>query len=134
MDYWRAALWNPDHNKIALHESLHAAVAQLLDGEAYTIKINKESGWAITTNKWHWQDIAVWLAPALINDMSAGDEKYIKRQKPRQRGYAWGWLKRNRRRIMRRAYKIRVQIGGGTGRLEWDPDTTRWKWMRRKKQ
>ena len=133
-DYWRAAPWDPSRGKIALHESLHAAVAQLLGGEAYTIAVNKESGWARTTNQWPWQDIAVWLAPALISDMSVVDEKYIKRQSSRQRGYAWGWLKKNRRRIMRLAYKIRAQIGAGVGKLEWNPETTRWKWKRRKKR
>ena len=131
-DYWVAAPWDPSN--IALHESLHAAVAQLLGGEAYTIKINKESGWASTEYQLGWRNIAVWLAPALINDMSVGDEKYIKRQSSRQRGYAWGWLKKNRRRIMTRARRIASKIGGGTGRLDWNPETTRWKWKRRKKR
>lgn len=130
--YWRAGVFDPKKTK--LHEALHAAVAQLLGGEVVEIQINKDgSGWANTANKYYWQDLAVWLAPALIGDMSGGDEAYVNRQKPRRRGYAWGWLKKNRTIIMRRAKSIESKMKRPPGKLKWNPETTQWKWNPRRR-
>ena len=119
-----------------LHEALHAAVAQILGGTAYSITLDDSGGGSALTGdvKWHWMDVATWLAPALINDISSGDAEFLKRQNHYQRGFAWGWLKRNRRRIMRRAHAIVGQMGRPPGRLRWDPKTTGWTWKHRRKK
>src|SRR3990167_9666148 len=65
-----------------LHEALHAAVVQILGGTAYEITIDDSGGGEATLDELHpkWQDLAVTLAPALINDVSRSDAKYLKRQ------------------------------------------------------
>ena len=119
-----------------LHEALHAAVTQILGGMAYSITIDDSGGGLAFTDNMpvRWEDIAVWLAPALINDISRGDADYLKHQNCHKRGFAWGWLRKNRRRIMRLANKIAGEMGRPPGELKWDPETTRWKWERRKRK
>src|SRR3990167_10737462 len=119
-----------------LHEALHAAVAQLLGGEVEKISIKKGGeGWAIySAPPRPWQDIAVWLAPSLINDLSPGDETWLKRQNARRRGYAWSWIQKNQKRIMRRAGSIAKEMGKTPGTLKWDPEIEWWTWKPRKRR
>ena len=119
-----------------LHEALHAAVAQILGGMAYSITIDDSGGGSALTDNMpaRWEDIATWLAPALINDISRGDADYLKHQNRHKRGFAWGWLRKNRRRIMRLANKIVGEMGRPPGKLKWDPETTRWTWEHRRKR
>ena len=119
-----------------LHEALHAAVVQILGGITYEITIDDSGGGETTLDELEprWQDLAVTLAPALIGDISRSDARYLRRQRPHRRGYAWGWLKRNRRLIMRRANLIAGEMGRPPGKLKWDPETTRWTWKHRRKK
>src|SRR3990167_8616874 len=98
-EYWRSSTTPFDENTplTPLHEALHAAVAQLLGGEVEKISIKKGGeGWAIySVPDRPWQDVATWLAPALIGDLSPGDEAWLKGQNPKRRGLKWapetGW-------------------------------------------
>jgi hypothetical protein len=118
-----------------LHEALHAAVVQILGGTIYEITIDDSGGGETTLDELtKWQDLAVTLAPALINDISRSDAEYLKRQNHHRRGYAWGWLTRHRRRIIRRANSIVGEIGRPPGLLRWDPEKTRWIWKHRRKK
>ena len=136
-EYWRSSTvaFSEAAHLTPLHEALHAAVAQLLGGEVERISIKKGGeGWAIySTPDRPWQDIAVWLAPALINDLSPGDEAWLKRQNHRRRGYAWSWIQKNKRQIMRRAGAIAKEMGRTPGTLKWDPDEG-WIWKARAKR
>ena len=105
----------------------------MLGGEVVKISIlAKGEGWALTANDYPWQNIAVWLAPALLDNLSPGDERWLKRQNPYRRGYAWGWLQKNRRRILKQAKQIEAKMGRTTGTLTWDPEMERWQWKKRK--
>ena len=137
-EYWRSSTedFKERYHLTPLHEALHAAVAQLLGGEVTKISIKKGGeGWAIySAPPRPWQDIAVWLAPSLINDLSPGDETWLKRQNARRRGYAWSWIQKNKKRIMRRAGAIAKEIGGTPGTLKWDPEIEVWTWKARAKR
>ena len=113
-----------------LHEALHAAVADILGGEPFEITITADGSGEAVYNPMGpcWQDVAITLAPALVGTMSKYDSRYVARQNPRRRGYAWGWLKKNKGRIMRRAKAIEQKIGRPPGKLKWDPEKMRWKW------
>jgi len=136
-EYWRASTtpFSEGTHLTPLHEALHVAVAQLLGGEVEKISIKKGGeGWATYSSPPRpWQDIAVWLAPALINDLSPGDETWLKRQNPRRRGYAWSWIQKNKKRIMRRAGSIAKEMGKTPGTLSWNPETDCWVWKPRKR-
>jgi len=87
LEYWRSSTvaFEERGDKTPLHEALHAAVAQLLGGEVLKISIKRGGeGWALTRTNRSWQDVATWLAPALINDLSPGDEAWLKRQNSRR--------------------------------------------------
>ena len=64
-----------------------------------------------------WQEAAVWLAPFLIDDMSLSDEEAISRIPSRVRGYARGWLTREKTEISQLALLISNKIGTGPGTL-----------------
>jgi len=137
MEYWE---WDgcpgrESKELTPLHEALHAAVVQILGGTTYEITIDDSGGGEATLDELEprWQDLAVTLAPALISDISRSDAKYLKRQNPYRRGYAWGWLQRNRRRIMRLANSIAGEMGRPPGKLKWDPEKIRWTWKHRRK-
>lgn len=138
MEYWK---WNgrPTRESKELskvHEALHAAVVQILGGVVERITLDDSGGGAayLEADLPGWRDLAVTLAPALIHDISRDDATFLARQKPRRRAYAWGWLKRNRRRIMRRANSIAGEMGRPPGKLKWDPEKTRWIWKHRRKK
>src|SRR3990167_5138571 len=137
-EYWRASTlaFEKGIHLTPLHEALHAAVAQLLGGEVERISIKKGGeGWAIYEVPTRpWQDIAVWLAPTLINDLSPGDETWLKRQNSRRRGYAWAWIQKNKKQIMRRAGAIAKEMGKTPGTMKWDPELEWWIWKARAKR
>ena len=137
-EYWRASTlaFEKGIHLTPLHEALHVAVAQLLGGEAEKISIKKGGeGWAIySVPDRPWKDVATWLAPALIGDLSPGDEAWLKRQNPKRRGYAWAWIMKNKKQIMRRAGAIAAEMGKTPGVLKWDPETEWWVWKARAKR
>lgn len=115
---------------LALHEALHAAVAELLGFTWTKIVLKKRTGfinWEPKSRILDWKNAAVESAPALIDDMSEGDAGLIRRYKPRTRGYAWSWLCRHREAILERANTIAAATSGlGTlwnrdGVLMWKP-------------
>ena len=117
-----------------LHEALHTAVTEILEGMPIQISITASGeGEALFNSVGGWKEIAATLAPALVGTMSKKDSAYVARQNPRRRGYAWGWLKKNKGRIMRRAKAIERKIGRPPGKLKWDPEKMRWKWKPRKR-
>lgn len=136
--YWRA---NPeadgDHTpeKTPKHEALHAAVAYLLGYEPRLIRINKD-GSGIVDRRWNiepaWHRAAMHLAPVLIDDLASTDADYLRGINPRSRGYAWRWLKENRRRILRKANEFVSNMGKPGGTLHFKDDGTM-KWTPRKK-
>lgn len=121
--------------KTPKHEALHAAVAHILGYEADKIRINKD-GSGIVERKWEkdigWHRAAIHLAPVLIDDLASTDAEHVATVNAHTRGYAWGWLKQNRRRILRRANEIVSKMGRPGGTLQWTEDGT-WKWRPRKK-
>ena len=118
-----------------LHEALHAAVTEILEGEPIEISLNVSGGGeTLFRSDGGWKEIATTLAPALVGTMSKVDYAYVARQNSRRRGYAWGWLKKNKRRIIRRAKAIERKIGKPPGKLKWDPERMKWKWQPRKRR
>ena len=129
--YWEA---NPNairnRHLLALHEGLHAAAAELLGFPWTKIVLKRRTGF-INWDPKHiildWKNAAVELAPALIDDMSNGDAENMSKYKPRTRGFAWAWLRKNRETLMERANAIAAATDGpGTlhnleGILVWKP-------------
>ena len=116
---------------LALHEGSHAAVAELLGFTWTKIVLKKRTGfinWEPKSRILDWKNAAVELAPALIDDMSNGDAENMLKYKPRTRGYAWTWLRKNRETIMERANAIAAKTEGpgtlvkkGNGVFVWKP-------------
>lgn len=132
--YWEA---NPaalkNKHLLPLHEALHATVCEVM-GESWDRLILRKTTGRIewdrgNTKLKRWQWAAVEIAPALIDDMSDGDENQARKFSPRTRGYAWAWLKRNRETLMERANQIAAATNGpGTlynngGKLVWRSKT-----------
>ena len=118
--------------KTPKHEALHAAVALILGYEPYKITINKDGSGIVDRvwqNKPDWHRAAIHLAPILIDDLATTDAEQLVHVNPHTRGYAWRWLKQNRRKIMREANEMVRNMGnpGGTlwllndGTMEWRP-------------
>ena len=113
---------------LSLHEALHAAVCEVLGGTWEKIVLRKTTG-LINYERGldKWKMAAIELAPVLIDDMSDGDQTLVKFYPARTRGYAWGWLKRNKDLLMARANEIAAATDGqGTlrndnGKLVWKP-------------
>jgi hypothetical protein len=135
--YWQdRGRW--DASTTPIHEALHAAVGFATGGLCYWIKLYANGeGRAGAYSVLGWKQAAIFLAPALINDISPGDEEFLRYINPHRRGYAWGWLKKNRRKIMRMAKQIRSKMGKKPGRLvwpcPWDRRTVYWVSTRRKR-
>ena len=120
MEYWQA---NPRslNNKhlLQLHEALHASVVNLLGSVWYKIVTHKIEGYTDHNRRElkGWKLAAVDLAPVLIDDISPGDARNLEKVKPRTRGYAYGWLKKNHKRIMDQANLIASEMEPGPGEL-----------------
>ena len=136
--YWceRNCGYNEETTK--MHEALHASVSGVFG--FYRKKIVVRSDWSGYSDIYTgngWKQVAVWLAPTLIDDISGGDEEWLQNIGPHQRGYAWGWLKKNRKRIMARAKRLVAKMDEGPGRLEfgnyWNNTARCWKSSRRKR-
>lgn len=136
--YWQP---NPDAtssitpDKTPKHEALHTAVAIILGYEPQRIRLNKDgSGAALNLPFPHpgWHRAAIGLAPVLIDDLATTDVDYMSGVMPRSRGYAWGWLTRNKARIMRKASSIVKLMGRPGGTLLWNEDGSV-EWRPRKK-
>ena len=100
---------------LALHEGSHAAVAELLGFTWTKIVLKKRTGfinWEPKSRILDWKNAAVEIAPALIDDMSNGDAENGLKYKPRTRGYAWSWLRKNRDAILERANAIAAATDG----------------------
>ena len=116
---------------LALHEGLHAAACEALGLIWQNIKLNKTTG----TLNWDrlklgtakWKEAAIDLAPAIIDDMSDSDQDSTKLYPARTRGYAWGWINRNREALLLRANEIAAATDGRgvllnkEGKLVWKP-------------
>ena len=121
-EYWMATENPKDSLEVThLHEALHAAAGIMLGGWCMWMKTRTDgTGTAMTTGIHGWREIAVWLAPLLINDLSDGDERWLEWQNSHSRGYAFFWLKKNRRRLLRRAKKLAAEMNGpGILRFKW---------------
>lgn len=128
--YWQA---NPDSLKnvhlLPMHEALHAAVAEVFGAELRYIRLRKRTGlmdYRPNPLPVGWQEAAVKLAPALIDDMAPGDQDSLSYVSSRRRGYAWGWLLRNRTPLLRRARSIVDQMGTPPGVLKRNGEEWRW--------
>lgn len=118
---------------LPLHEALHATVCEVMGESWAKIVLRKTTGrieWDRGTIKLKkWQVAAVEIAPALIDDMSEGDENQARKFSPRTRGYAWAWLKKNRDMLMVRANEIAAATNGPgilyneNGKLTWRSKT-----------
>ena len=116
---------------LALHEGLHAATCEALGFIWQNIKLNKTTGifnWdRVKFRATKWKVAAVDLAPALIDDMSGSDQDSVKLYPARTRGYAWGWINRNREALLLRANEIAAATDGRgvllnkEGKLIWKP-------------
>ena len=136
--YWQP---NPQANshstpeKTPRHEALHAAVAYILGYEPYRIRVNKD-GSGIVDRRWEneigWHRAAIHMAPVLIDDLAKTDAEQLVHVNPHTRGYAWRWLKQNRRKIMREANKMVRNMGKPGGTL-WLLDDGTMEWMPRKR-
>ena len=129
--YWEA---NPDSFKnkhlLSMHESLHMAVAIRFGCTPQYILLRTRTGRAEFGRNllMQWQAAAVELAPALIDDMSSGDEDFLMRKiPPRERGRGWVWLKKHREEIIAEANDIARHIPSGPGRLVWSEGEWVWK-------
>lgn len=122
--------------KTPKHEALHAAVAYILGYEPYRIRINKDGSGAVE-RRWEreigWHRAAIHLAPVLIDDLASTDAEQVATVGARTRGYAWRWLKQNRRKVLRKATEIASKMGRPGGTLQWTEDGT-WKWRPRKRR
>jgi hypothetical protein len=87
--YWRSnCTYTLETTK--LHEALHASVSGIFGWYRKKIVIRADStGYSDSYYDRTWRGVAVWLAPALINDISWGDEEWLLSINPHQRGYAW---------------------------------------------
>ena len=98
--------------KTPKHEALHTAVAIILGYHPIRIRINKD-GSGVVDREWEnetgWHRAAIHLAPVLIDDLASTDATQIATVNSRVRGYAWRWLKENRRRILRKANEMLKQ-------------------------
>lgn len=131
--YWEA---NPNSLKnkhlLPMHEALHIAVVLLFGGEPKYILIRTRTGqcdYRPNPLAPGWREAACRLAPALIDDMSEGDSESFGWIQPRRRGYAWGWLNKNRETIMLAANEIARHMGPGPGRLLPAETESGWTWV-----
>jgi hypothetical protein len=134
--YWHE---NPDSMKnkhlLPQHEALHMAVAMMLGAKPKWILLRKTTGACdYTPNPLPvgWREAAIKLAPALIDDMSPGDAGPFSWIPARRRGFAWGWLKRNREEITQRANEIARHMGPRPGRLLPTETSPYWEWVPKK--
>jgi len=136
IEYWREnCAYSIESSK--LHEALHASVAGIFGYYRRKIVVRRDaSGYADIYTGEGWREVAVWLAPVLMNDISWGDEEWLQDINPHQRGYAWAWLKKNRKRITARARRLVVKMDDGPGKLmfgaPWSNTAKCWKSSRRK--
>ena len=134
--YWQA---NPECFKhthlLKKHEALHVIVAQMFGAEPKYIILRRRTGQANYSPNplpMGWQEAAVRLAPVLIDDMSPGDADSLLGIPRRRLGYAWGWLRKNRRRILAAATRLEALMGEPPGRLEKTAVGWAWKPKREK--
>lgn len=117
--YLQVADFNSDVSSTILHEAYHAAASLLCLGMDHQIVVHKNGhGHSRSYESRRWERIAVWLAPALLNDLSHGDVQYLVTCNRHAVAYAWGWLHKNRRRVQRVAKMLARRFGSRPGRLD----------------
>ena len=136
--YWHENCTYDNMETTKLHEALHASVAGIFGFLRRKIVVRADcSGYSDSYCGGGWKQVAIWLAPVLIDDISWGDEEWLEYINPHRRGYAWNWLKKNRKRIMARAKRLVAKMGDGPGNLifngPWDNTAKCWKSSRRTK-